>query len=47
MPKKVKQKKEQPVVKELSVKGTLAAMKVIVDNFTPSGYTRIFDKKVA
>ena len=42
-----KAKKKQPVAKKLSVEGTLAAMKVIVDNFTPSGYTRIFDKKVA
>jgi hypothetical protein len=45
MPKKIK--KKQTAVKKLSVKGTLAAMKVIVNNFTPSGYTRIFDKKVA
>jgi hypothetical protein len=42
-----KKDKKHSVAKKLSVKGTLAAMKVIVDNFTPSGYTRIFDKKVA
>jgi hypothetical protein len=41
MKNKKKQKKQKPVVKELTVKGTLAAFKVIVDNFTPAGYTRI------